>query len=229
MKKLAICWKLRVSDCTIEAMLLSENQIRADNQQGRPRKLEEPSETTRQTPRVTEAYLQGALHDGTYNVRRKTHRFSQANIGWLQLLQRLFEEIGHKAWLYREGKNRGVYVLETSAKFLSISFDPCSLASTEEKIAYIRGFFDAEGGVPRNISSRFYIQMVQKNQPKLAWIRSVLTDMEISCGVIHTPSKRVDPDYFRFFISTRSHDDFGKIIGSWHPRKHLIFESRVKI
>jgi hypothetical protein len=207
----------------------SENQFRADNQQGRPRKLEEPSETTRQTPRLTEAYMLGALHDGTYSVRRKTHRFSQANIGWLQLLQRLLEEIGHKAWLYREGKDRGVYVLETSAKFLSIDFDPCLLTARDEKIAYIRGFFDAEGGVPRNISSRFYIQLVQKNEPRLVWIHSTLTDMNISCGVIHIPSKRVDPDYFRFFISTRSHDDFGKIIGSWHPRKQLIFESRVKI
>lgn len=213
----------------MEAMLPSDNQFRADNQQGRPRKLEEPSETTRQSPRVTEAYLLGALHDGTYNVRRKTHRFSQANTGWLQLLQRLLEELGYKAWLYKEGKNRGVYVLETSAKFLSIDFDPYLLASDEEKVAYIRGFFDAEGGVPRNISSRFYIQMVQKNQPKLAWIRMTLTDMNIRCGVIHTPSKRVDPDYFRFFVSAMSYKEFIRTIGSWHPRKQLIFESRVKI
>ena len=210
-------------------MLLGENQIRADNQQGRPRNLEEPSETTRQTPRVTEAYLLGALHDGTYSVRRKTHRFSQANIGWLQTLQRLFGELGYKAWIYREGKNRGVYVLETSAKFLAIDFDPNLLVSKDEKIAYIRGFFDAEGGVPRDISSRFYIQLVQKNQPKLAWIRSALTDMDISCGVIHTPSKRVDPSYFRFFISAKSYKEFMKIIGSWHPRKQSIFESRMKI
>lgn len=213
-------------------MLASDNQIRADNQQGRPgfhSRAVEPSETTRQTPRMTEAYLQGALHDGTYNARRKTHRFSQANIDWLQVLQRLLEELGYRAWIYKEGKSRGVYVLETSAKFLTIDFDPAQLASTEERIAYIRGFFDAEGGMPKNISSRFYIQMVQKNQPKLAWIRLALEDMNISCGLIHTPSKRVDPNYFRFFVSARSYKDFIEKIGSWHPRKHLIFESRVKI
>ena len=210
-------------------MLSGENQSCADNQQGRSRKLEKPSETTRQSPRVTEAYLLGALHDGTYNIRRKTHRFSQANIGWLQLLQRLLGGIGHKAWIYKEGKNRGVYVLETSAKFLTIDFDPRLLTSEDEKIAYIRGFFDAEGGVPKNISSRFYIQMVQKDQSKLNWIHSALEDIDISCGVIHTPSKRVDPDYYRFFISAKSYKDFMDKIGSWHPRKHLIFESRVKI
>lgn len=211
-------------------MLISKNQFRADNQQGRLQvQPEEPSETTRQSPRVTEAYLLGALHDGTYNARRKTHRFSQANIEWLQLLQKCLADLGCKAWLYKEGKTRAVYVLETSAKFLSIDFDPCKLTSTEEKIAYIRGFFDAEGGIPKNTYARFYIQLVQKNQPKLDWIRTALIDMEISCGAIHVPSKRIDPEYFRFFIATRSHGAFGKVIGSWHPRKHLIFESRVKI
>ena len=86
--------------------LLSENVIVADNQQGRPQVLEEPSETTRQTPRVTEAYLLGALHDGTYNIGRKTHRFSQANIEWLQLLQCKLAHLGFKSWIYREGKDR---------------------------------------------------------------------------------------------------------------------------
>jgi len=210
--------------------LLSDNQFRADNQQGRPQvQPEEPSETTRQTPRVTEAYLLGALHDGTYNVRRKTHRFSQANIEWLLFLQDCLLDLGYKSWIYKEGKNRAVYVLETSAKFLQITFNPEGFTSSEEKIAYIRGFFDAEGGIPRNPNARFYIQLVQKNQPKLDWIRNTLTNMGINCGVIHIPSKRIDPNYFRFFVATSSHELFKNQIGSWHPRKRLIFESRVKI
>ncbi len=214
--------------------LLSDNVTGAENQQGRLEvRTQEPSETTRQTPgfkELTEAYLLGALHDGTYNVRRKTHRFSQNHIGWLHVLQKCLANLGHKAWIYREGKDRDVYILETSAKFLSIDFDPSLLTSTEEKIAYIRGFFDAEGGVPRDLQARFYIQLVQKNLSKLEWIRAVLVeDLEISCGIIHIPSKRVDPDYFRFFIATRSHEDFGRVVGSWHPRKRLVFDSRVKI
>lgn len=211
-------------------MQWSDNAPGADNQQGRPQvQPVEPSETTRQTPGVTEAYLLGALHDGTYNARRKTHRFSQANIAWLLFLQACLADLEHNAWLYKEGRQRTVYVLETSAKFLSINFDPRELTTRAEKIAYIRGFFDAEGGLPRNPKARFYIQLVQKNRPKLAWIRQELTDMGIDCGVIHIPSKRIDPDYFRFFIATRSHSNFEKVIGSWHPRKRLIFESRVKI
>jgi hypothetical protein len=225
------CYALKMIKAkTYKAKVLGENQIRADNQQGRLQvQPGEPSETTRQTPRVTEAYLLGALHDGTYNVRRKTHRFSQSNIGWLRILKQQLALAGYKGWIYKEGKTRGVYVLETSAKFLDISFNPQNLATLDEKIAYIRGFFDAEGGIPRQLSARFYIQLVQKDRSKLEWIHTELKGIGINCGVIHIPSKRIDPDYFRFFIATRSHGEFKNKIGSWHPRKQLIFESRVKI
>ncbi len=189
----------------------------------------DPSETTRRTPRLTEAYLLGALHDATYNARRKTHRFSQANIGWLKVLKQQLAYLGYRSWIYREGKTRFVYVLETSAKFLSLSFDPVQFTSAEEKIAYISGFFDAEGGLPRSSSARFYIQLVQKDQLKLEWIRGQLISIGINCGVIHNPSRKIDPNYFRFFILTRSHEEFAKVIGSWHPRKRTIFESRMKI
>jgi hypothetical protein len=207
----------------------SENVLGAENQQGRPQVLEEPSETIRQTPRVTEAYLLGALHDGTFNIGRKTHRFSQANLEWLEILQSKLAQLDYRSWIYREGKNRTVYVLETTAGFLSVNFDPVKLITVEEKIAYIRGFFDAEGGLPHKPSARFYIQLVQKNQSKLEWIRSVLEDLGISCGVVHIPSRKVDPNYFRFFIATKSHKEFSTVIRSEHPRKLRIFESRMKI
>ena len=113
---------------------LSDNVSGADNQQGRPQVLEEPSETTRQTPRVTEAYLLGALHDGTYNVGRKTHCFSQSNLIWLQILQKKLAMLGFRSWIYKEGKDCTVYVLETSAKFLSTTSDPERFISTEEKM-----------------------------------------------------------------------------------------------
>jgi hypothetical protein len=203
-------------------------QVRKISREGFLNK-KEPSETTRQTPGETEAYLLGALHDGTYNIGRKTHRFSQNNIEWLIFLQKLFGNLGHKAWIYKEGSYRDVYILKTSAKFLSIDFDPAKLRTVPQKIAYIRGFFDAEGGVPKDHSARLYIQMVQTNRPKLVWIRDTLQEICIDCGVIHNPSKKVDPNYFRFCVATKSHEDFIDKIGSWHPRKMQIFHSRVKI
>ena len=93
---------------------MSDNASGADNQQGRPQALlEEPSEPTRQTPRVTESYLLGALHDGTFNKMRKTHRFSQSNIDWLLLLQKCLKDLGYKSWIYKEGKTRKNMIFET--------------------------------------------------------------------------------------------------------------------
>ena len=93
----------------------------------------------------------------------------------------------------------------------------------------ISRLFDDVRGLPKKQRTRFYMQLAQKNQSKLVWIQQTLTSINISCGVIHIPSKKVDPDYFRFFIATRSHKDFSTVIGSEHPRKLRIFESRMKI
>ena len=32
-------------------------------------------------------------------------------------------------------------------------------------------------------------------------------------------SKKVDPNYWRFFISIKSYGEFARLVGSWHPSK----------
>ena len=81
----------------------------------------DPVETTRRllmnaTKSELEAYILGALHDATYNRIHRTWRFSQSNIGWLKILQLILGKLGFKSWLYREGKERFVWILETTAK-----------------------------------------------------------------------------------------------------------------
>lgn len=178
---------------------------------------------------ILKAYLFGALHDGTFNRKHKTWRISQSNGDWLKRLQKMFEQLGSKAWIYQEGKGRTVSVVETTAHFLKMAPTPSELGTTKEQIAYIRGYFDAEGGIPKRLNHWMYIQMCQKNKEELEQICSILTALGIHCGKIHNPSQKVDPDYWRFFISRRSHNDFIKIIGSWHPRKEKILAVRVKI
>lgn len=189
----------------------------------------DPSETTRRAPSEGEikAYLQGALHDASLN-KGKRYRFTQSNRGWLEKLQQLLQTLGYRSWIYKEGKTRTVHTLETLASFLDFKFDPIGL-SKEEKIAYVRGFFDAEGGIPRIENAIFYIQLVQKNKPKLERLKEILSEVGIDSGKIHNPSVRVDPEYWRFFVATRSHKDFARIIGSWHPRKDAIFKRRMVI
>ena len=110
-----------------------------------------------------------------------------------------------------------------------MNFDPIRLQSDPEKIAYIRGYFDAEGGVAHEAQDRFYLQFAEKNKIRLEKVRNLLQELGIECGIIHCPSEKIDPDYRRFYIKANSYDKFINMIGSWHPRKQKIFSNRMKI
>jgi hypothetical protein len=69
----------------------------------------DPSETTRRAPCKEEiqAYLLGALHDASLN-KKKRYRFTQKGTKWLTFLQKLFQELGYKSWMYR-GRSHKVF------------------------------------------------------------------------------------------------------------------------
>lgn len=212
---------------------MSDNASSAVNQQGSLHQLvDDPSETTRRPPVGVNreeilAYLQGAMHDASLN-KGKRIRFAQKYREWLIILQRLLESIGARSWIYKEGKNRNLYVLETVCKDLDFNFDPGTLNSKAQKISYIRGFFDAEGGMPKN-GKRFYVQLVQKNKAKIELLKMFLSELGIKSGKIHNPSRRVDPDYWRVFIAADGHKEFARFIGSYHSVKEEIFRKRMMI
>ena len=215
---------------------MSDNVSSADNQQGSRRHLSpgraiDPSETTRRAPlpkEIIKAYFLGALHDGTFSSNKR-FRISQKGTRWLKFLQKLLKEIGYNSWIYKEGKDREVYVLETLADFLDFKFNPERFNKEKEKIAYIRGFFDAEGGIPKNKKARFYIQLVQNNKVKLKKIKKILKDLEIQIGKIHNPSYKINPNYWRMYILADSQKLFVEKIGSWHPRKISVLSKRMVI
>lgn len=166
-----------------------------------------------------EAYLGGAAHDSTFSSLHGTTRFCQADPRWLTIVGRLLEKLGRHSWTYREGQNRSLWVLETT-------WHPYkgSEASALNSAAYVRGYFDAEGGIPTSPEARFYIQLVQKNHADLSDVRSMLLGLEITCGRLHNPSVRVDPNYWRFYVASSSHAAFIDRVGSWHPRKRCRLE-----
>lgn len=211
--------------------IVRDKALGAVNQQERPRLGGESSETIRWAPfrnrHVIKAYLFGAMHDGTIQHRR--YRIAQKGTQWLEVIQILLANLGYKSWIYREGSTRQVYILESVAPIFRESFDPWNLATLEEKRAYVRGFFDAEGGTPQALTSKRYIQLVQKDQRKIKLIKQLLAEMGIQTGKIHNPSKRVDPDYWRIFVSLPSIRSFVSQVGSWHPRKAAIFQEWMKI
>ncbi len=187
-----------------------------------PQRLHADSLRFMMTKREYQSYLQGALHDGTRSRLHNTHRISQKGTDWLTRLSNMLLELSYKSWIYREGKTREVYILETTAKFLDVEFDPDLLESDFEKTAYVRGYFDAEGGLPQSPDSRFYIQFTQKDFVELGKVKRILEEMGIRCGEIHNPSTTIDPNYWRFYVRAESHRTFATLVGSWHPRKEII-------
>jgi hypothetical protein len=165
-------------------------------------------------------YLRGAAHDGTFNRFHNTLRVSQADVRWLEVLKEVLLRLGKRSWIYREG-TRSVWTLETTYRS-----EPAQPNSSVEKMAFTRGYFDSEGGIPHDPKDRFYIQIVQKDRADLEAVRTILLGREIGCGRVHNPSPEVDSDYWRFYVLARSWDDFIREVGSWHPRKRWLFEER---
>ena len=106
----------------------SDKPSGADNQQGSPLRPTWDDGVTPQRlhaellavgAKGLEAYLQGALRDATRSALHRTHRFCQSDSGWLNLVGAALSLLGHRSWKYREGRKRNLWVLETTAKFLS--------------------------------------------------------------------------------------------------------------
>ena len=170
---------------------------------------------------MTKAYLLGALHDGT--VRRLTYRIVQKDQEYIEFLVKEIKNLGQKAWMYKEGKTRNLYVVEFSKSLLK----DFVIDSNQDKIDYIRGYFDAEGGVSRDPKVRYYLYFAQKNLKDLKQIKDWLEEFGIKCGSVHNPSKKVDPNYWRFFISIKSYEKFAQLISSWHPVKSRFLRMKI--
>lgn len=123
-------------------------------------------ETTRQRLlQAVKAYLLGAIHDAT--ERKLTFRISQKHKVYPAFIKKLLAKIGKKAWIYKEGKARKVYIVEFSKAFLK----GFKVNSLEEKKYYIKGYFDAEGGITKNSKLRLYIYFAQKDKLDLEEVR----------------------------------------------------------
>lgn len=174
------------------------------------------------TPKmITKAYLLGSLHDSTKT--KYTYRICQKSLAYIEFIARGVKNLDAKSWIYKEGKDRNLYVAEFSKNLLN----DFRITSLNDKIDYIRGYFDAEGGIPRNPKSRYYIYFAQKNLEDLNTLRSYLIDLGLECGKIHNPSVKVDPFYFRFYVLRKSLAKFGSVIGSFHPEKRACLRMKI--
>lgn len=170
---------------------------------------------------MTKPYLIGALHDAT--ERKNTFRISQKSKLYVDLLAKGINQLGSSAWTYQEGKNRKMFVVEFSKKLLA----NVKIFTDQDKCDYLRGFFDTDGGIAKQFSVRYYIYYAQKDFEDIKNAKQMLEEQGIVCGKIHNPSRKVDPNYWRFYISTRSHLNFARKIGSWHPEKKSFLRKKI--
>jgi len=171
---------------------------------------------------MSRAYLLGALHDAT--DREYTYRLSQNVRAYVEDVASMVRELGFDAWTYREGNDRDVHVVEFSRQLL----DGFTVTSCEAKRDYVRGYFDADGSVPKDPDARLYIYFAQKDKADLLEVKQYLEEFDIETGTLHRPSKANAPEYWRFYVSTASHKAFARKVGSKHPRKREILGMKVR-
>ncbi|OGM76962.1 hypothetical protein A2188_02845 [Candidatus Woesebacteria bacterium RIFOXYA1_FULL_43_9] len=172
-------------------------------------------------PQVTKAYLLGLLHDAT--ERKTTFRISTKSKIFVEIIQRGIKNLGPSAWIYKEGKDRNLWIVEFSKSLLK----NVQVLDRQEKIDYIRGFFDAEGGIAKSEKVRFYLYFCQKDRNDLLQAKKYLDFLGIQSGIIHNPSKKVDSNYWRFFVRAKSYRDFARVISSSHPEKLEILRKKI--
>jgi intein-encoded DNA endonuclease-like protein len=165
--------------------------------------------------------LLGLLHDAT--ERKTTFRISTKSKIFAEIIQKGIKILGPSAWIYKEGKDRNLWIVEFSKSLLK----NVQVSDKQGKIDYIRGFFDAEGGIAKSDKVRFYLYFCQKDRNDLLQVKKYLDFLGIKSGIIHNPSKKVDPDYWRFFVSSKSYIDFARIISSNHPEKLEILRKKI--
>ncbi len=185
------------------------------------------------------AYLAGALRDGTVIIRHGYDyevRLAQKSYEWLEFIDGIFKRnFGKGGVIYDEkrGASRLYYVLRIFDKKLVEELvelfnikTPQTMwetphliknASIELVIHYVRGFFDAEGGLPRDPAhaKQYYISFDQANLEALTFIRDKL----IQLG--YRPTRITKTGGVWQFRLTRRRDiaRFRNEIGSWHPEK----------
>ncbi len=169
------------------------------------------------------AYLMGALEGDGYIYRGKSKGlvavFTQKNRTWLENIEKMIEHNLGNAWIF---KQRDISILETKFKPLFQKLDTENL-TLNEKLAYVAGFFDAEGGIPKypervpSTAPYMYIQFVQKNPATLKKIIKILEEADIECGKLHEYGRK--KKCWRFFIRSKSRLKFVKMIKSKHPEK----------
>ncbi len=181
------------------------------------------------------AYLLGALRDATADVRKGKNyeiKIAQKESSWLRFLQNIFKKnfgilgnitqhVNGTEILRINGKDTVNTILKISEmKIPQELWNTPSIIKRqplELQLQYLRGFFDAEGGLPKSpLSARQkYLSFSQKNRESIEFLRSILIQKKFC------PTNITFCGHVWEFRITRKKDlvRFCDEIGSWHNEK----------
>lgn len=178
-------------------------------------------------------YFLGALRDGSIDIRKGKNyeiKIGQKCAEWLEMLKKIID----KNFLTNSRINNGLVRITNKEIVLSIkelsdiknpqeNWNTPSILknlSSKEVIPYIRGFWDAEGGLPENPelttkAEQRYVSFHQKNKESLEFIRNHL----IRLG-FHPTNMTFCGKVSEFRVCRKAEiKNFYNLIGSWHKEK----------
>lgn len=182
-------------------------------------------------------YLAGALRDGTVSNEIQgewTVSFYCINKKYLEIIQKLVKNLfGVEQKIERFGQVYGVRIRsKTLFLFFTLLFEAkrkqeewntpklIQRSSRDVKLAYITGFFDAEGGIPhlekmRNPSKKnLYVKFVQKNKESLEFIKKTLENENVNMGKVYYSDNK-----YVVKVNMHSIPSFSQLIFPQHPAK----------
>ena len=181
-------------------------------------------------------YLLGALRDGCL-TSQYTIKLKQRNRAWLEdvivpILRnhgiesvRIYVQTDSTTRYYVAVKNKKLWLR------LKAMLEPVSERNStprifqslteKERLAFIQGFWDADGGCPKNPNrGKLYIDFTQKDAGVLHTLRKELERMKISSGDVRISEKKPTGHIHRFAIISRmALFRFIEYVGSKHPDK----------
>ena len=178
------------------------------------------------------SYLLGALRDASTDIRPGKNyevKIAQKDVKWLIYLQKLFKELfGEGGNLSRHGDYTILRITKKAAvlRIVEVSeievpqdtWDTPTLllqAAEEAKVSYVRGFWDAEGGLPKT-TRQTYISFDQKNRSALEFVRNIL----ITKG-FHPTNITLTGKCLQFRLTRKKElARYFHEIGTFHPEKH---------
>ncbi len=194
------------------------------------------------------AYFLGALRDGCFAINNKNStyriRVYQKNKAWIEDLANISEELFGKKPIITLDKRDEVWSFMINSRHIyetvtEMSNYPGSQsewntpevvlnAPLEIQKEYVKGFFDAEGGVPHVESGsvepkNIRINFTQGNRKCLEELKRIISDFDIRTGNVCGPYFKKgykDPVYRLKIHGVREVAKFFDSIGSLHPEKN---------